>query len=132
MASELTGGLLTKLSREGPKAIRLSRKYLVLHKVALLNWLPILHSASLTETMTFLLYHIGTKREFNIGRFTFDQVVKHLDSYAITLAIAYPMMICGVLLNQHYPNILKKSDVQGEALEELLITKKITVMNPCC
>ncbi|GAA0173480.1 hypothetical protein LIER_27087 [Lithospermum erythrorhizon] len=108
----------------GLKAASLSRKDVVLRKVAVVNWLPTLHSASLTETMASLLSHIGTKGEFNISRFMFDQVVKHLDSHAVALAIGYPRMICGVLLNQH-PKIVKKDNVRGEAPKKLLITVKL-------
>ncbi|GAA0173091.1 hypothetical protein LIER_26781 [Lithospermum erythrorhizon] len=47
-----------------------------------------------------------------------------LHSTSLTETMASLMMICGVLLNQHH-NILEKSNVQGETLEELLIIEKL-------
>ncbi|GAA0168704.1 hypothetical protein LIER_40617 [Lithospermum erythrorhizon] len=64
-----------------------------------------------------MLYHIGTEEEFNIGRFLFDQVTRHVFSnvFAITI-ITYPRMICGVPRNQ----------LTGvEKTEDVMITDKL-------
>lgn len=47
---------------------------------------------------------------FDYGTYIFEQTVKHAATSAIKLPIAFPSLICGIILNQN-PGILASADV---------------------
>ena len=55
------------------------------------------------------LFAVGTKSTFNFGNYIYDQTVKHAESYAVKLPIAFPTILCGIMLSQH-PNLLNNID----------------------
>ncbi|XP_058769269.1 uncharacterized protein LOC131643133 [Vicia villosa] len=55
------------------------------------------------------IHTVGTKTKFDYGTYIFDQTMKHVGSYSVKGPIAFPFVICGILLNQ-YPNILSEND----------------------
>ena len=52
-----------------------------------------------------MVYLIGTKKKINFGDHVFNQIMKHADTYAVKLPIAFPCLITGMILRQ-YPNIM--------------------------
>ncbi|XP_050875420.1 uncharacterized protein LOC127079051 [Lathyrus oleraceus] len=56
---------------------------------------------------------IWTKSSFNFGSYVFDQTMKHVTSYDVKMPIAFPSLICGVILSQH-PSILISSNNIGK------------------
>ncbi|XP_050878324.1 uncharacterized protein LOC127082143 [Lathyrus oleraceus] len=50
-----------------------------------------------------------TKSCFDFGSYVFDQTTKHVAYFAVKMPIAFPSLICGVILRQH-PSILISSD----------------------
>lgn len=90
-------------------ASALSIKYVVLHRIGATNWVPINHTSNIATRLGKFIYIVGTKSNFDFGSYVFDQTMKHVSSYAVKMPIAFPSLICGVILSQH-PNILFNSD----------------------
>ncbi|PNX67239.1 envelope-like protein, partial [Trifolium pratense] len=46
----------------------------------------------------------GTKVDYDYGSFIFDQTIKHIRSTTVKMPIAFPSLLCGIILEQ-YPDI---------------------------
>jgi hypothetical protein len=57
-----------------------------------------------------LIYAIGTRSKFDYGTYIFDETVMHGKSHAVKMPIAFPTLICDIILNQH-PGICTEADV---------------------
>ncbi|XP_058733043.1 uncharacterized protein LOC131604629 [Vicia villosa] len=90
-------------------ASKLSIKYARLHKIEASNWVPINHKSTVATMLGKFIYDVGTKTKFDYGTYIFDQTMKHVGSYSVKAPIAFPSIICGIILNQ-YPNILSEND----------------------
>ncbi|XP_058767451.1 uncharacterized protein LOC131641153 [Vicia villosa] len=55
------------------------------------------------------IYVVGTKAKFDYGTYIFEKTMKHVGSYSVKGPIAFPSLICDIILNQH-PGILVESD----------------------
>ena len=53
----------------------LTSRYSFLHKIAMRNWLPTTHRTLITKKFTTLLFQIGMKRKFNLGKLVFEHVL---------------------------------------------------------
>ncbi|XP_058750459.1 uncharacterized protein LOC131623467 [Vicia villosa] len=90
-------------------ASKLSIKYAMLHKIGAVNWVPINHKSTVAIVLGKFIYAVGTKTKFDYGTYIFDQTMKHAGSYSVKGPIAFPSIICGIIVNQ-YPNILSEND----------------------
>ncbi|KAH1253953.1 hypothetical protein GmHk_04G010496 [Glycine max] len=111
IANKLAPGIAERLqSRKGKlSAGKLSVKYAILHRIGAANWVPTNHTSTVATGLGKFLYAVGTKSKFNFGNYIFDQTVKHSESFAVKLPIAFPTVLCGIMLSQH-PNILNNID----------------------
>ncbi|XP_050897499.1 uncharacterized protein LOC127104361 [Lathyrus oleraceus] len=91
-------------------AWKLTIKYAILHKIGAANWVPTNHISTIANTLGRFIFVVGTKVKFDYGRYMFDQIIKHATTNAVKLPIAFPSMICGIILNQH-PGILCSNDL---------------------
>ncbi|XP_050876798.1 uncharacterized protein LOC127080520 [Lathyrus oleraceus] len=89
---------------------KLTVKYVILHKIGAANWVPTNHISTIANTLGRFIFAVGTKVKFDYGRFMFEQIIKHATTNAVKLPIAFPSMICGIILNQH-PGILCSNDL---------------------
>ncbi|XP_050876523.1 uncharacterized protein LOC127080237 [Lathyrus oleraceus] len=80
---------------------KLTIKYAILHKIGAANWVPANHISTIANTLGRFIFAVGTKVKFDYGRYMFDQIIKHATTNAVKLPIAFPSMICGIILNQH-------------------------------
>ncbi|XP_050897924.1 uncharacterized protein LOC127104810 [Lathyrus oleraceus] len=80
---------------------KLTIKYAILHKIGAANWIPTNHISTIANTLGRFIFVVGTKVKFDYGRYMFDQIIKHATTNAVKLPIAFPSMICGIILNQH-------------------------------
>jgi hypothetical protein len=87
----------------------LSVKYAILNRIGAINWFPTTHSSTIATGLARLIYSIGTGNDVDYGSFIFDQTVPHSQSWAVKLPIAFPSLLCGIILAQH-PNILLPED----------------------
>ncbi|XP_050915327.1 uncharacterized protein LOC127130344 [Lathyrus oleraceus] len=89
---------------------KLTIKYAILHKIGAANWVPTNHISTIANTLGRFIFDVGTKMKFDYGRYMFDQIIKHATTNAVKLPIAFPSMICVIILNQH-PGILCSNDL---------------------
>ncbi|XP_050902478.1 uncharacterized protein LOC127114129 [Lathyrus oleraceus] len=90
-------------------ASKLSVKYAMLHKIGVANWVPTTHKSTIAVMLGNFIYVVGTKSKFDYGSYIFDQTLKHAGSFSVKGPIAFPSLICGIVLNQ-FPNILIEND----------------------
>ncbi|XP_050890135.1 uncharacterized protein LOC127095498 [Lathyrus oleraceus] len=90
-------------------ASKLSVKYAMLHKIGAANWVPTNHKSTVAVMLGKFIYDVGTKAKFDYGSYIFDQTLKHAGSFSVKGPIAFPSLICGIVLNQ-FPNILTEND----------------------
>ncbi|XP_058762406.1 uncharacterized protein LOC131635780 [Vicia villosa] len=84
-------------------------KYALLHKIGAANWVPTNHTSTIAVGLGRFIYAVGTKTKFDYGTYIFDQTMRHVGTSATKLPIAFPSLICGIILKQH-PGILKSKD----------------------
>ncbi|KAL5179446.1 hypothetical protein HKD37_01G000750 [Glycine soja] len=110
IAKEITAKRVQHWPKKGKlSAGKLSVKYAILHRIGAANWVPTNHTSTIATGLGKFLYAVGTKSKFNFGNYIFDQTVKHSESFAIKLPIAFPTVLCGIMLSQH-PNMLNYTD----------------------
>ncbi|XP_050919121.1 uncharacterized protein LOC127136627 [Lathyrus oleraceus] len=90
-------------------ASKLSVKYAMLHKIGVANWVPTNHKSTVDVMLGKFIYAVGTKAKFDYGSYIFYQTLKHAGSFSVKGPIAFPSLICGIVLNQ-FPNILTEND----------------------
>ncbi|XP_058765664.1 uncharacterized protein LOC131639175 [Vicia villosa] len=90
-------------------ASKLSMKYAMLHKIGAANWVPTNHKSTVATVLRRFIYAVGTKAKFDYGTYIFEQTMKHAGSFSVKGLIAFPPIICGIILNQ-YPGILVETD----------------------
>ncbi|XP_050885988.1 uncharacterized protein LOC127091400 [Lathyrus oleraceus] len=90
-------------------ASKLSVKYAMLHKIGAANWVPTNHKSTVAVMLGKFICVVGTKASFDYGSYIFDQTLKHAGSFSVKGPIAFPSLICGIVLNQ-FPNILTEND----------------------
>ncbi|KAL5153640.1 hypothetical protein HKD37_19G053143 [Glycine soja] len=110
IAKEITAKQVQHWPKKGKlSAGKLSVKYAILHRIGAANWVPTNHTSTFATGLGKFLYAVGTKSKFNFGNYIFDQTVKHSESFAVKLPIAFPTVLCGIMLSQH-PNMLNHID----------------------
>ncbi|KAK2396908.1 hypothetical protein QL285_058538 [Trifolium repens] len=90
-------------------SVMLFVKYAILNRIGAINWVPTTHSSTIATGLARFIYAIGTGADADFGTLIFDQIMLHGKSWAVKLAIAFPSLICGIILNQH-PSILLPED----------------------
>ncbi|XP_050897823.1 uncharacterized protein LOC127104694 [Lathyrus oleraceus] len=90
-------------------ASKLSVKYAMLHKIGAANWVPTNHKSTVAVMLGKFIYDVRTKAQFDYGSYIFYQTLKHAGSFSVKGPIAFPSLICGIVLNQ-FPNILTEND----------------------
>jgi hypothetical protein len=89
---------------------KLSLKYAVLNRIGAANWVPTTHSSDIATGLGRFIYAVGTKTKMDIGRYVFDQTVKHAKSDAVKFPIAFPTLLCNIMLSQH-PDLISAADM---------------------
>ncbi|KAK2454104.1 hypothetical protein QL285_001699 [Trifolium repens] len=90
-------------------SVMLSVKYAILNRIGTANWVPTTHTSDIATGLARFIYSVGTSTEFNYGAHIFDETVQHAKSWAIRMPIAFPSLICSIILAQH-PAILTADD----------------------
>ena len=86
-------------------------KYAILYKIGSANWAPSNHTSTVSASLARIIYAMGTQGKVNFGRFVFEQILKHGDSYAVNMHIAFPCLLSEMILSQH-PHILRGNEAQ--------------------
>ncbi|XP_050908081.1 uncharacterized protein LOC127121671 [Lathyrus oleraceus] len=103
---------------------KLTIKYVILHKIGAANWVPTNHISTIANTLGSFIFAVGTKVKFDYGIYMFDQIIKHATTNAVNLPVAFPSMICGIILNQH-PGILCLNDLPSRRKPALSVHYKL-------
>ncbi|KAK2386424.1 hypothetical protein QL285_060323 [Trifolium repens] len=90
-------------------SVMLSVKYVILNRISTANWVPTTHTSDIATGLARFIYSVGTGTMFNYGAHIFDETVQHGKSWAIRMPIAFPSLICSIILAQH-PSILTADD----------------------
>jgi hypothetical protein len=85
---------------------------------------PTNHISTISIGLGRIIHAIGTRINYDFGRFMFDQIVRHASTNAVKLPIAFPSIICGIILSQQ-PGILNTSDMPSRRKPPLSIHYKL-------
>ncbi|XP_050889806.1 uncharacterized protein LOC127095113 [Lathyrus oleraceus] len=88
------------------------------------NWVLTNHISTIANTLGRFIFVVGTKVNFDYGRFMFEQIIKHAFIHAVKLPITFPSMICGIILNQHL-GILCSNDLPSRRKPALSVHYKL-------
>jgi len=107
---------------------KLSVKYAILDQIAAINWIPTTHSSDVATGLGKFIYLIGTKTKMNIGKYVFEQTVKHAKNDVVKCPIAFPTLLCGITLDQH-PSLITTADILGNRESPLTLHPKLFSVN---
>ncbi|KAL5133799.1 hypothetical protein HKD37_03G007074 [Glycine soja] len=133
IAKEITAKQVQHWPKKGKlSAGKLSVKYAILHRIGAANWVPTNHTSTVATGLGKFLYAVGTKSKFNFGNYIFDQTVKHSESFAVKLPIAFPTRESPLSLHYklfegtHVPDIVStsgKAAASGAVSKDALIAE---------
>jgi len=92
--------------------------------IGVAKWVPTNHTSTITVGLGKFIYVIGTTTKFNFGSHVFEKTMKHAQSFIVKMPIAFPSIICGVILSQH-PGILTENDVACKRESPLSLHHKL-------
>ncbi|XP_045791391.1 WASH complex subunit 2-like [Trifolium pratense] len=110
--------------KEKVPAVKLTQKYAILNRIASVNWVPTTHASDIATSLGKLIYMIGTGTKFNAGQYIFNQVVQHAKTSVTKQPIAFPTLICDIILSQH-PNIRHEGESAKKRATPLAIHQKL-------
>ncbi|XP_019177734.1 PREDICTED: uncharacterized protein LOC109172939 [Ipomoea nil] len=79
---------------------RLTSKYVILHRIALHNWLPSAHFHTVDKQLAALLFRIGTKMSIDLGSWIFYHILTLIHPREQKVRLPFPNLIFGVLKTQ--------------------------------
>ncbi|KAK2397005.1 hypothetical protein P8452_18147 [Trifolium repens] len=127
VTKEITGGQVSEWPKKGLLSTGcLSVKYAILNRIGAANWAPTNHGSGITPMLAKMIFLIGTKKKLNFGDHVFNQTMKHAETYAVKLPIAFPCLITGMILRQ-YPNILYPDEAPTKKPQVLSFDYKLFV-----
>ncbi|XP_045791671.1 uncharacterized protein LOC123886395 [Trifolium pratense] len=110
--------------KEKVPAVKLTQKYTILNRIASVNWVPTTHASDIATSLGKLIYMIGTGTKFNAGQYIFNQVVQHAKTSVSKQPIAFPTLICDIILSQH-PHIRHEGESAKKRATPLAIHQKL-------
>ncbi|XP_019173791.1 PREDICTED: uncharacterized protein LOC109169363 [Ipomoea nil] len=103
VAKTLTGGHTTSWPT-GDKDYLLSSdltsRYVILHRLALHNWLPSAHFNTVGKLLAGFLFRIGTKMQCDLGKWIFYHVLTLIHPREQKVRLPFPNLIFGILTSQ--------------------------------
>jgi hypothetical protein len=103
---------------------KLSVKYVILNKIGAANWVPTTHTSDIATGLGKFIYSMRTKVRMDYGRYIFDQTVRHAKTDAVRLPIAFPSLICSIMLDQH-PGLVTATDLPKKRESPLTTHQKL-------
>jgi hypothetical protein len=103
---------------------KMSIKYAVLNRIGAANWVPTTHSSYIATRLARFIFVVGTKTKMDIGRYVFDQTMRHAKTDVVKLRIAFPTLLCKIILSQH-PNIISAVDMPMKRESPLTFHQKL-------
>jgi len=107
---------------------KLSVKYAILNRIGAANWVPTTQMFGeicyIATGLAKFTNAMRTKTKMYIGRYVFDQTVKHAKIDAVKFPIAFPTLLCNIMLSQH-PGLITADDLPMKRESPLTIHQKI-------
>ena len=75
-------------------------KYAILNRIDASNWVPTTHSSNIATRLGKFIYSVGTRTRMNLGKYVFEQTVKHAKTDAVKFPIAFPTLLCNIMIEQ--------------------------------
>jgi len=107
---------------------KLSVKYAILNQIAAINWVSTTHSSDVATGLGKFIYLVGTKTKMNIGQYVFEQTIKHAKTDVVKCLIAFPTLLCGIMLEQH-PSLIIVVDIPEKRESPLTLHPKLFSVN---
>ncbi|KAK2354699.1 hypothetical protein QL285_092184 [Trifolium repens] len=125
VAKEITAGQAKNWPKKGllPTS-KLTVKYAILNRIGTANWAPTNHSSGITPNMAKLIYLIGTGKKLDFGKHVFEQTMKHVETNATKLPIAFPSLITELILSQQ-PSILLPEEYESRRPPPISFNRKL-------
>jgi len=77
---------------------KLSMKYAILNRIAGVNWVPTTHSSDVATRLGKFIYVVGSTSKMDFGAYIFEQTMKHAKTDVIRFPIAFPTLLCSIIL----------------------------------
>jgi hypothetical protein len=106
------------------QASKLSVKFVVLNRIAAANWVLTTNTCDMATGLSKFIYAVGNKINSDFGTYVFYQTMKDAKTLSIKLHIAFPSILCGIILSQH-SEILGKEDVACKRDSPLTISTRL-------
>lgn len=81
---------------------KLSVKYAILNRIGAANWVPTTHTSNIVTSLAILIYVVATRVKMDFGRYIFDQTMRHAKTDVVRLPIAFPSLLCSIILDILY------------------------------
>ncbi|KAK2362362.1 hypothetical protein QL285_087431 [Trifolium repens] len=125
ITEEITSGQAKQWPKKGllPTS-KLTVKYAILNRIGTANWAPTNHSSGITPNLAKLIYLIGTGKKLDFGKHVFEQTMKHVETNATKLPIAFPSLITEIILSQQ-PSILLPEEYESKRPPPISFNRKL-------
>ncbi|XP_058783313.1 uncharacterized protein LOC131657989 [Vicia villosa] len=90
------------------------------------NWKPTNQKSTITLALAKLIFQIGIKAKINFSEFVFEQTMRHAESFALKLPIAFSYIILGIIL-KHHPDIMNQGYIKGKKVLPLTFNRKLFI-----
>ncbi|KAA0035772.1 flocculation protein FLO11-like [Cucumis melo var. makuwa] len=115
LAEEPTGGTVPVWPVDGQLPVTsLTVKYSILHRIGISNWIQSTHASTISTSLGYFVYLVGTGVKVNVGEFIFNHLLRHVDTFSIHILICFARILSGFLLAQQ-STILTLLDTIGTA-----------------
>lgn len=104
--------------------MKLSVKYVILHKIGITNWHPTFHLSTIFITLANPIYLVKTGAKINIGNLVYQHVLRHVNTFRINILKYFPWLLSVFLLFQHH-DIPTESDVASSTPKKLSLSYKL-------
>ncbi|XP_024634546.1 uncharacterized protein [Medicago truncatula] len=94
---EITTNQVRTCPKRGKTSGKLSVKYAILNRIGATNWVPTTHSSDIATSLGKFIYATGKKTRMNVGKYIFDQTMKHAKIYALKFPIAFSTLLCNIV-----------------------------------
>ncbi|XP_050889927.1 uncharacterized protein LOC127095256 [Lathyrus oleraceus] len=85
----------------------------IINRIGAANWILTNHTSTIVIGLGKFIYTVETKTKFDFGSYVFEQTLKHASTFVVKMPIAFPSLICGIILSQH-PVILISSNATSK------------------
>ncbi|XP_019178162.1 PREDICTED: uncharacterized protein LOC109173390 [Ipomoea nil] len=103
VAKTLTGGQTTSWptgDKDYLLSSHLTSKYVILHRLALHNWLPSAHFNTVGKLLAGFLFRIGTKMKLDLGKWIYYHILTLTHPREQKVRLPFPNLIFGILTSQ--------------------------------